>query len=57
MTEANQVLGFPLTVSIRKMEPITSKATVLDEALVLANSKSEEGSQKPEDLTLKSHKE
>ena len=44
-TEANQVLNFPLTVSIQRVEPITSKATVLDEVLMLAKSRSEEGSQ------------
>ena len=38
-------------------EPITSKDTVSNEALVLTKSRFEEGSQKLEDLTLKSHKE
>ena len=56
-TETNQVLGSPLTVSTRKVEPITSKDTVYDEVSVLAKSRSEEGSQKPYDLTLKSHQE
>ena len=53
--EANQVLSSPLTVSTQRVEPITSKDTVLDEVLVLAKSKSEYGSRKPENLTLKSH--
>ena len=56
-TKENHVLGLPLTISTRKVEPITSKATVSDEALVLAKSRSEEGSREPEDLMLKSHKE
>ena len=54
MTETNHALGLPLIVSTLRVEPITSKATVSDEASVLAKSRFEEG-QKPEDLTLKSH--
>ena len=54
-TEANRVLGLPLIVSTRRVEPVTSKATVFDEALVLAKSRFDEGSRGPEDLTLKSH--
>ena len=42
--EANHVLGLPLTVFTRRVKSITSKATVLDEAPVLAKSISEEGS-------------
>ena len=42
--EANHVPGLPLIVSTRRVELITSKATVLDEASVLAKSRSEEGS-------------
>ena len=42
-TNVNQVLGLPLTVSIRRVEPKTSKATVLEEVSVLAKSRSEEG--------------
>ena len=55
--EANHVLGLPLTVSTWRVKLITSEATVSDEALMLAKSRSEEGSQKLEDLTLKSHHE
>ena len=36
---------------------MTSKDTVLNEVSVLAKSRSEKGSQKLEDLTLKSHQE
>ena len=43
-TNANQVLGLPLTVSIRRVEPKTSKATFLEEVPVLAKSRSKEGS-------------
>ena len=57
VTEANQVIGLPLIVSTRRVELITSMATVSDEALVLAKSRSKEGRRKPDDLTLKSHKE
>ena len=39
------------------MELITSKTIVSNEALVLDKSRSEEESQKPEDLTLKFHEE
>ena len=42
-TEANQVLGFPLILSTRKVEPTTSKVTVSEEVLVLAESRFEEG--------------
>ena len=42
-TETNQVLGSPLTVSTRRVEPITSKAKVSEEISVLAKSRSEEG--------------
>ena len=42
-TEANQVLGLPLTVSTRRVEPTTSKATVSEEVSVLAKYRSEEG--------------
>ena len=55
--EANQVLSIPLTVSTRRVEPITSKETVSDEVLVLAKFRSEKGSRKPKDLTIKSHQE
>ena len=37
-TEVNKVLGLPLTVSTQRMESTTSKATVLEEVLVLAES-------------------
>ena len=37
-TEVNQVLSLPLTISTQRVEPITSKATVSDEVLVLAKS-------------------
>ena len=53
-TEANHVRGLPLTISIQRVDSITSKATVSVEASVLAKSRFEEGSQKPKDLTLKS---
>ena len=56
-TEANQVLDSPLIVSAGRVEPITSKATVSDEVLVLAKSIPKSGSQQLEDLTLKSHQE
>ena len=46
-TEANQVLGFPLTVSTRRLESITFKAMVLEELPMIAKSRSEEGSQNP----------
>ena len=49
--EENQDLGLPLIVSTGRVEPIPSKETVL------ANSRSEEGSRKPKDLMVKSHKE
>ena len=42
-TEVNQVLGSPLTVSTRKLELTTSKATVSEEVPVLAKSRFEEG--------------
>ena len=44
-TEVNQVLGSPLTVSTRRVELTTSKATILKEVLMLAKSRIEEGSQ------------
>ena len=56
-TEATHVIGLSITVSKRRVEPITSKATVSDEASVVAKSKSKEGSKKPKDLTFKSHEE
>ena len=37
-TNVNQVLGLPLTVSTRRVEPKTSKATILEEVSVLAKS-------------------
>ena len=37
-TEANQVLGSPLTISTRKVEPTISKAMVSKEVSVLAKS-------------------
>ena len=43
--KANQVLGSPLTISTRRVDPTTSKAMVSEEVLVLAKSQSEEGSQ------------
>ena len=43
-TEANHILGLPLTVSTRRVELITSKAMISNEAPVLAKSRSEEGS-------------
>ena len=42
LTEANQVLGSPLMVSTRRVEPTTSKATVLKMVSMLAKSRSEE---------------
>ena len=57
VTETNYILGLPLTVSTQRLEPITPRVIVSDEALVLAKSRSEEGSREAEDLTLKSHKE
>ena len=48
VTKVNHVLGLPLTVSTRRAEPITSKAKVSDEVLVLAKPRSEEGIRKPE---------
>ena len=42
-TEVNQVLGFPLTVSIRIVEPTTSKAMFSEEVSMLAKSRSEDG--------------
>ena len=56
-TKANHVLGLPIIVSTRRVEAIASKAMVSDEVPVLAKSRSEEGSQKPMDLTLKSLQE
>ena len=44
MNEANHVLGLPLIASTRRVELITSKETVLEEVLVLAKPRSEEGS-------------
>ena len=43
-TKANHVLGLPLIVSTKRVVPITSKATVSDEVLVIAKPRSEEGS-------------
>ena len=57
VTKAKHVLRLPLTISTRRVELIISKDTVSDEVLVLAKSRSKEGSRKPEDLTLKSNKE
>ena len=56
-TEATHVIGLSITVSKRRVQLVTSKATVSDEASVVAKSKSKEGSKKPEDLTFKSHEE
>ena len=56
-TKANHVFGLPLIVSTRSVKPITSKATVLNKALVPTKSRSREGTQKPKDLTLKSQEE
>ena len=39
--KANQVLGSPLTISTRIVDPTTSKAMVSEEDLVLAKSQSE----------------
>ena len=47
----NQVLGSPLTVSTRRVEPTTSKATVFEEVPMLAKSRFEEGAK------TRSHKE
>ena len=55
--EVNHVLGLPLTISTQRGEPITSKATISDEASMVAKSRFEEGTREPKDLTLKSHKE
>ena len=41
-TKVNHVLGLPLTISTRRVEPTNSKATVLEEVSVLAKSRSEE---------------
>ena len=49
--EVNHVLGSPLTVSTRRVEPTSSKAMVLEEVLVLAKSQSEE------EAKTRSHKE
>ena len=43
LTKANQVLGSPLTISTQRVEPITSKTTVLEWVPMLAKSRSEEG--------------
>ena len=40
-TKENQVLGSPLTVSMQRVEPTTSKAAVLEKVLLLAKSQSE----------------
>ena len=37
-TKVNQVLGLPLTVSTRRVEPITSKTMVSEEVSMLAKS-------------------
>ena len=42
-TEVNQVVDSPLTVSTRRVEPITSKTMVSDEVPVLAKFRFEEG--------------
>ena len=54
--EANHILGLPLTISTRGVEPMTSKEMISDEVLVLAKSRFKKGSRKPEDLMIKSHK-
>ena len=57
-TDENQVLGLPLTVSTRTVEPITSKSTVSKKVPVLANSRSEKGSQNsisPRGVVLEEH--
>ena len=57
-TEVNQVIGSPLTVSTRRVEQTTSKATVLKEVSMLAKSLFEEGSQNsisPRGFVLKEH--
>ena len=43
-TKENHILGLSLTISTLRMEPITSKEMVSDEASVLAKSRSEWGS-------------
>ena len=43
LIEANQVLDSPLTVSTRRLELTTSKATVSKKVLVLAKSRSKYG--------------
>ena len=53
--KANHVLGLPLTVSTQRVELITTKAMVSNEAPMLAKSIFEEGNPELEDLTLKSH--
>ena len=50
-TKANQVLGLPLTISTRRVEPTTSKAMVSEEVPVLAKSRFKEGAK------TQSHKE
>ena len=46
-TEANKVLGSPLMVSTRRVEPTTSKVMVLEKVPVLAKSRFEKGAKKP----------
>ena len=55
--DVNHSLSLPLTVSTQRVELITSKDTTSDEVPVLDKSRSKKGSQKLEDLALKSHKE
>ena len=45
--EANHILGLPLTISTRKVEPITFKAMVPDEASVLAKSRKKKEAKNP----------
>ena len=56
-TKANHVLGLPIIVFSRRVESITSKATVSNEFPVQAKSRSEDESRKQENLTFKSHLE
>ena len=45
VTEANHVIGLPLTISTRRVEQKTSKETISDEVPVIAKPRFEEGSQ------------
>ena len=52
------ILGSPPTVSTRRVELTTSKVTVSEEVLVLAKSRSEEGSQNsilPRGIVIEEH--